>query len=186
MASAWVIDSSAGKIVGVTTPDTSAVRAWARSNGYDVADRGRLPADVTDAYVAAHGKGSTAAPASGKPATTRPAAKKKAPPAKGAAPAKKATRAQSAAPSTPPVDVAANQAPAAAAAPAAARTAPKPTPRPVPAPVPASAPVNDDHRLVALDEQLRALTERVAALEATAGKSNDKPGAMQSLFRRSR
>lgn len=187
MASEWVTDTSARKVVGVTTPDTSAVRAWARSNGYDVADRGRLPADVTDAYAAAHGQGSTAAPASGKPAagkaaTTRPAAKNKpatTAAAKRAAPAKKATRAQRAVPSTPPVDVAANQAPAAGIAPttaAATRTAPEPKP----------SPVVDDRRLVALGEQLRALTERVAALEATVKKSDGRSGAKQSLFRRSR
>jgi hypothetical protein len=39
----------------VTSPDTTAVRAWARENGYDVADRGRLPAEILDAYTAATG-----------------------------------------------------------------------------------------------------------------------------------
>jgi hypothetical protein len=29
---------------------TSAVRAWARENGYAIADRGRVPADVVAAY----------------------------------------------------------------------------------------------------------------------------------------
>ena len=33
--------------------DTNAVREWARANGYDVSDRGRIPADVMDAYTAA-------------------------------------------------------------------------------------------------------------------------------------
>jgi hypothetical protein len=35
-----------------TTPDIdrAAVRTWARSNGFDVGDRGRIPADVVDAY----------------------------------------------------------------------------------------------------------------------------------------
>ncbi|WP_029429682.1 histone-like nucleoid-structuring protein Lsr2 [Blastococcus sp. URHD0036] len=32
----------------------AAVRAWARGNGWDVGERGRLPADVTDAYRRAH------------------------------------------------------------------------------------------------------------------------------------
>lgn len=32
----------------------SAVRAWARSNGHEVGDRGRLPAELTDAYLRAH------------------------------------------------------------------------------------------------------------------------------------
>ena len=30
------------------------VRAWARDNGYDLPDRGRIPADVQAAYAAAH------------------------------------------------------------------------------------------------------------------------------------
>ena len=30
------------------------VRAWARANGWDVGERGRLPAEVTDAYRRAH------------------------------------------------------------------------------------------------------------------------------------
>lgn len=33
--------------------DTTAVRVWARSNGYEVADRGRIRSDVVDAYRAA-------------------------------------------------------------------------------------------------------------------------------------
>lgn len=34
--------------------NTKAVREWARANGYDVSDRGRIPADVTEAYAAAN------------------------------------------------------------------------------------------------------------------------------------
>jgi hypothetical protein len=34
--------------------NASAVREWARANGYDVSDRGRVPADVKAAYDAAH------------------------------------------------------------------------------------------------------------------------------------
>lgn len=30
------------------------VRAWARDNGYDVPDRGRIPAEINSAYAAAH------------------------------------------------------------------------------------------------------------------------------------
>lgn len=33
--------------------DTKAIREWARINGYDVSDRGRVPADVMQAYAAA-------------------------------------------------------------------------------------------------------------------------------------
>jgi Lsr2 len=34
-------------------PDPVAVRAWARTNGHDVRDRGRVPAAVLTAYTAA-------------------------------------------------------------------------------------------------------------------------------------
>jgi hypothetical protein len=34
--------------------DFSAVRAWAKSNGYKVSERGRVPASVLEAYEAAH------------------------------------------------------------------------------------------------------------------------------------
>lgn len=34
--------------------DTKAIRKWARANGYDVSDRGRIPADVVEAYTAAN------------------------------------------------------------------------------------------------------------------------------------
>ncbi|MEV0370570.1 Lsr2 family protein [Streptomyces sp. NPDC050636] len=30
--------------------DTSAIRAWAKENGYQVNDRGRVPADIREAY----------------------------------------------------------------------------------------------------------------------------------------
>lgn len=35
-------------------PSTREVRDWARSNGYEVSDRGRVPAEVKSAYEAAH------------------------------------------------------------------------------------------------------------------------------------
>lgn len=35
-------------------PSARLVRDWARSNGYEVSDRGRVPAEVTAAYEAAH------------------------------------------------------------------------------------------------------------------------------------
>ena len=34
--------------------NTKDVREWARANGYDVSERGRVPADVQQAYDAAH------------------------------------------------------------------------------------------------------------------------------------
>jgi hypothetical protein len=39
----------------VTTIDTTAVRTWAREQGYDVKDRGRVPADLVAKYQAATG-----------------------------------------------------------------------------------------------------------------------------------
>jgi hypothetical protein len=36
------------------TTDTAAIRAWARENGYEVNDRGRVPAPVREAYEQAH------------------------------------------------------------------------------------------------------------------------------------
>lgn len=34
--------------------DLAAVREWARANGHEVSDRGRLPGSVMEAYTAAH------------------------------------------------------------------------------------------------------------------------------------
>lgn len=119
-------------MIVVTSPDTSAVRAWAREHGFDVADRGRLPAEVRQAYDAAH--------------RSKAAAKQK--------PAK--------------------------AAPAPTRPAKPAAVKPEPAPEPEPADASDDRRLVALAEQLRALTERVAALESAA------PAKPARRFRRTR
>jgi Lsr2 len=38
-----------------STVDTMAVRAWARENGHDIKDRGRVPADLIVKYQAATG-----------------------------------------------------------------------------------------------------------------------------------
>lgn len=34
--------------------DTGAIREWARENGYKVSDRGRVSAEIREAYAAAH------------------------------------------------------------------------------------------------------------------------------------
>lgn len=34
--------------------NTTAVREWARANGYEISDRGRIPAHIRDAYTAAN------------------------------------------------------------------------------------------------------------------------------------
>ncbi len=35
--------------------DTGAIRTWARENGYEISDRGRVPGKIVDAYHAANG-----------------------------------------------------------------------------------------------------------------------------------
>lgn len=34
--------------------DNATIRAWARDNGYGISDRGRIPAEIIDAYNAAN------------------------------------------------------------------------------------------------------------------------------------
>ena len=151
------------------------MRAWARSNGYDVADRGRLPAEVTEAYLAAHpgGSGRTTATKS-KPAAAKKSAGRK-PAAKKAATKKAAAKPAKKAPSSTESAAPAKQSDAQAAPAAKADPAPKPSP------------VSDDRRLVALGEQIAALTKRVEALESAGGtKSSGKNGSKSSRFRRSR
>jgi hypothetical protein len=46
--------SPAAKSSG-TKADLGAVRAWARENGHQVSDRGRISADIQSAYDKAHG-----------------------------------------------------------------------------------------------------------------------------------
>jgi hypothetical protein len=40
--------------VGSDRPNPVDVRAWAAAQGHDVAPRGRVPADITEKYLAAH------------------------------------------------------------------------------------------------------------------------------------
>ncbi|MEU5002097.1 Lsr2 family protein [Streptomyces sp. NPDC021622] len=49
-------DNSKGKAKAVTgsKDDSSAIRAWAKENGYEVSDRGRVPASVREAYAQTH------------------------------------------------------------------------------------------------------------------------------------
>jgi hypothetical protein len=42
------------KAAGSSGPSPKEIREWARANGYEVPDRGRIPADVREAYDAAH------------------------------------------------------------------------------------------------------------------------------------
>jgi DNA polymerase-3 subunit epsilon len=48
--------SSAGAVTSTVAP--AVVRAWARDNGFDVGVRGRLPAEIFDAYARAHARAS--------------------------------------------------------------------------------------------------------------------------------
>lgn len=49
--------SARGKVraASVGSPDTAKIRAWAKENGYNVNDRGRVPADIREAYEKANG-----------------------------------------------------------------------------------------------------------------------------------
>ena len=46
--------SSSQSARGTSRTDLASVRAWARDNGHDVSERGRIPASVIKAYDAAH------------------------------------------------------------------------------------------------------------------------------------
>ena len=45
-----------GAKTGASALNTTEVRNWARENGYDIKDRGRVPADLVAKYQAATGK----------------------------------------------------------------------------------------------------------------------------------
>jgi hypothetical protein len=55
----------------MTTPSTDALRVWARQNGIEVADRGRLSPKVLEAWRAAHQPASKASPPQKEGATPR-------------------------------------------------------------------------------------------------------------------
>jgi hypothetical protein len=46
--------SGRGRSGGGTEAPAAQIREWARANGYDVPDRGRVSAEVKEAYAAAH------------------------------------------------------------------------------------------------------------------------------------
>ena len=45
---------SAGRSTNLTKDQLAAIRQWARKNGYEVSGRGRIKADIVDAYHAAN------------------------------------------------------------------------------------------------------------------------------------
>ena len=74
----------------MATTNSSQLRSWARANGYDVGDRGRISQDVVDAFTAATGSTVTTAKKAAKKAAKRPAAKSAGRPAAKTAPRKAA------------------------------------------------------------------------------------------------
>ncbi|GGV01418.1 hypothetical protein GCM10010211_80880 [Streptomyces albospinus] len=42
------------KVTAVSCDDSAAIRVWAKEAGYDVSNRGRVPAEVREAYAKAH------------------------------------------------------------------------------------------------------------------------------------
>ncbi|MCF3965080.1 histone-like nucleoid-structuring protein Lsr2 [Streptomyces fuscigenes] len=44
-----------GRVVTGGNKDTAEIRKWAKDNGYNVNDRGRVPADIREAYEKANG-----------------------------------------------------------------------------------------------------------------------------------
>lgn len=159
--SGWAIDRPAYDLV-VTTPDTSAVRAWARDNGLAVAERGRLPAEVHAAYAAANGGGKTAKPAKAAKATK---AAKPGPAAKPRATTPAKTPAKTPVTRTRTPTQSADEADRATEVPSVEET---------------TAPGHlDDPRVTALEAQVAELAARLARLEQPA-----PVGAKPSRFRR--
>jgi hypothetical protein len=50
------VTAGRGTRSGASALNTTEVRNWARENGYDIKDRGRVPADLVAKYQAATGK----------------------------------------------------------------------------------------------------------------------------------
>lgn len=47
--------SKAARGASVSSQDTAKIRAWAKEKGYEVNDRGRVPATIREAYEREHG-----------------------------------------------------------------------------------------------------------------------------------
>lgn len=171
----------------MTTPDTADVRRWAIANGITVATRGRLPAEIHMAYLAAQEGG---APAAGKSGPTAKAPNKMATPAKTPGAEKSMAPAGSAKPRTstgkPPIST---SKPAATPMPAQT-TASNAWPEQRPEPTEAHATTETDPHITALQQQVTALVERVSALEKSAPSdgsaeaADSGSGSKSSLFRR--
>lgn len=202
---AWAIEISA-RIACVTTPDTADVRRWAIANGITVATRGRLPAEIHMAYLAAQEGG---APAAGKSGPTAKEPNKVATPAKPPGAEKSRAPAGSARPTTstgkPPISTSKPaampaQSTASSASPSQSQQTsrtepaqrPEPTERAAAAsrPEPAARPepmdrtgrethatTETDPHITALQQQVAALVERVSALEKSAASAGSAEAA---------
>lgn len=184
--SAWATEAGA-RIVSVTTPDTADVRRWAIENGITVASRGRLPAEIHRAYLAAQAGGS---PASGtKKAAT--AAKESRPDTAATSTGKPAATARPAqSQPTSRTESAQRSQPTSRLEPAAAASRPDRMDD-VEQTSPARAAEPNAH-ISALQQQVADLVERVSSLEKSASSAGSsagpesKPGSESkpSLFRR--
>jgi nucleoid-associated protein Lsr2 len=87
--------SAAGGRSAGSANDGPAIREWAREQGHELAERGRIPSHIVDAYHAANRGGRAKAPvrATNAPAPAKAAAASKTALAKATAPTGKATRA---------------------------------------------------------------------------------------------
>jgi hypothetical protein len=54
VAAARPMKARGGRSKRSAQSDAREVKAWARQNGFEVADRGRVPSHIRDAYAAAH------------------------------------------------------------------------------------------------------------------------------------
>lgn len=178
----------------MTTPDTADVRRWAIANGITVATRGRLPAEIHMAYLAAQGGGAPAAGKSGPTAKVSapvrtPGAEKSMAPGGSAKP-----RTSTGKPPISTTEPAATPKPAQTTASNARPTQSQPTSRTEPVQRSEStethATAETDSHITALQQQVAALVERVSALEKSAASAgpaeaaDSGSGSKSSLFRR--
>jgi hypothetical protein len=53
----WMVRAATSVRAGTRYSKANEIRKFARMNGYDVAERGRIPAEITEAYERAQGNG---------------------------------------------------------------------------------------------------------------------------------
>lgn len=146
-------------------PNPSAVRTWAKEQGLEVGDRGRLSPAITEAYQEAH-PGTKFKAAAAKPASTKAPvrAAKSSAPVKKAAVAKDTSVAELAPPVVAPVTPAIR---VAEKAPVAEVSSKKAEPLAV-------VPSSEGSQIAELQATLALLTGRVTALESAAGSAKTR------------